>query len=332
MRNKFNLILSCLVISGLFVSCSKRQYSDDVLFKSKVYLKFAQTFKVEIFNHKYVNSGNKIDRPVNTWQNLLRLDYFNENNEIKAGCLVYKIPYLKGEYNYMGHIRLYEINITLSCDNLEKGELITEIEDINSLRVYLSSSEKIQSKDKMELDPFNLMLLIKKRDELEELEEKKIIFPLLNLSNKNIIYNNNSKVRKGSIIINKYSSSSKMHYIPGTTIRFASSNKSKLNKRQMFKGKLTDSYLDKTAIICQSPKKEFDCDKCKYGWYQGISKDGIIRFCGEDLCGERGMPACPRGLTIIKNNGYECIENSKLGFCKDGLRTYCDENKVLVCL
>ena len=72
------------------------------------------------------------------------------------------------------------------------------------------------------------------------------------------------------------------------------------------------SYIDNTAVVCHDPKSEFRCDKCKYGWYEGISKEGVIRFCGEDRCGERGMPACPRGITFINNNRYECYENSKL--------------------
>lgn len=81
----------------------------------------------------------------------------------------------------------------------------------------------------------------------------------------------------------------------------------------------------------QTPNK---CSQCQYGYFSGAASEcpgKVTKYCGISRCGERNMPACPRGNThtdIVALTG--CQNGSLSGFCQDGLIIVC-ENGQLYC-
>lgn len=84
---------------------------------------------------------------------------------------------------------------------------------------------------------------------------------------------------------------------------------------------------------CQISQPDY-CKFCPESTQRVITGNcpGIYRkYCKKKICGERNLPACIRG---IKSTGYKtdiCINDSPVGFCKNGLRVICKDNE-LICL
>jgi len=110
------------------------------------------------------------------------------------------------------------------------------------------------------------------------------------------------------------------------------------------KGEFKKRYSDGEVTFCHQVNEScesvtpFTCQSCRYGWYEVVDHDcplGGSKICGPSRCGQRGEPACPRGLDHIKKKRSEivvCEKGSTAGFCEEGLETHCDENQVLICL
>lgn len=97
-------------------------------------------------------------------------------------------------------------------------------------------------------------------------------------------------------------------------------------------GKLTDRFGHGTAIRCHKVDKncqdvgENRCDDCRYGWYEVVDyqcPQGGSKFCGQNHCGEKNEPACPRGIKVIS------LEEN--GICQNDLEPVENADKVLVC-
>ncbi len=80
----------------------------------------------------------------------------------------------------------------------------------------------------------------------------------------------------------------------------------------------------------------YRCDQCKSGFYEVVDFNclqGGSKYCGIDKCGEKNQPACPRGYNILETKLKSlCIDGSPAGFCNPGLKTFCNEDKILICL
>lgn len=110
------------------------------------------------------------------------------------------------------------------------------------------------------------------------------------------------------------------------------------------KGNYQKRYADGEALFCHRVNENcedveaFSCQSCRYGWYEVVDyscPQGGSKICGPSRCGQRGEPACPRGLEHIvqtRSKIVVCEKGSKAGFCEQGLETHCDENNVLICL
>ena len=109
-------------------------------------------------------------------------------------------------------------------------------------------------------------------------------------------------------------------------------------------GKLSDSYPDRSLITCHKidptcrTEGEYSCDECRFGFFESVGNKrclgGGVKFCNPNKCGEKGWPACLRGLQFSTSSKLPvgCQEGSINGYCKKGLNTFCDSDGVLVCL
>lgn len=78
------------------------------------------------------------------------------------------------------------------------------------------------------------------------------------------------------------------------------------------------------------------CASCENGFYEVIDFNcpgGGSRYCGANKCGQKNEPACPRGYEILESKlSSLCFDGSPAGYCAPGLHTYCNEDKILICL
>jgi hypothetical protein len=90
-----------------------------------------------------------------------------------------------------------------------------------------------------------------------------------------------------------------------------------------------DRFIDGKTIRCHKvgddcqSEGEYKCHLCRYGWFEVIRsncKTKRDKYCGIDRCGQKGFPACVRGV------------NYKSGFCGPGLVLSRDGDKNQVCL
>jgi hypothetical protein len=97
-------------------------------------------------------------------------------------------------------------------------------------------------------------------------------------------------------------------------------------------GKLSDRFSKGTAIRCHQVDSECKtvgenrCEECRYGWYEVVDfqcPQGGSKLCGQNHCGEKNEPACPRGIKVV------APEDS--GICQSDLGPVRNGDKVLVC-
>jgi hypothetical protein len=100
-------------------------------------------------------------------------------------------------------------------------------------------------------------------------------------------------------------------------------------------GKLTDRFSNGNAIRCHQVNKDCEtigenrCDQCRYGWYEVVDfqcSQGGSKFCGQNHCGEKNEPACPRGEKVVDPKDVE-----EAGICQSDLEATPNLEKILVC-
>ncbi len=97
-------------------------------------------------------------------------------------------------------------------------------------------------------------------------------------------------------------------------------------------GKLSDRFSRGNAIRCEQVNKDCEtigenrCDQCRYGWYEVVDfqcPQGGSKFCGQNHCGEKNEPACPRGIKVI--------DPEEAGICQSDLEPKPNLDKILIC-
>lgn len=79
-----------------------------------------------------------------------------------------------------------------------------------------------------------------------------------------------------------------------------------------------------------------NCDLCENGAVEVVDfncPQGGSKYCGQNNCGKKNEPACPRGYKVLGSKlASLCFDGSPAGFCEPGLKTYCNKKNILVCL
>ncbi|TNE95222.1 MAG: hypothetical protein EP326_15640 [Deltaproteobacteria bacterium] len=263
-----------------------------------------------------INKDLEIKTPPNTWIRVFQAEVPNQNGEIIFHCVYYKVP--GKEAGVLRHIESNE-----SCLGNYKSGKVFDWTGINQLKVWLPEFErKIFDKT---LKPGRFYLTGR-----EEVGDFFFEVPLFNLNLE----------RK----LERHASTFSSRMLKGV---FVAKKRDPNVKSQQVKlvGDFEDNYRDRTAKVCHEYSKDCkettsnSCETCRFGWYSavGIStcEGQFTRFCGVNKCGQRGMPACPRGIESARRMGLDnimlCYDGSPLGYCEAGLKTVCD-GKILVCL
>lgn len=93
--------------------------------------------------------------------------------------------------------------------------------------------------------------------------------------------------------------------------------------------------LDLDIQTCR-PKGENHCHLCQQGAFpviKGQCKQEYAYYCSTFQCGQKNNPACIRGAQYTRPMPHPgCTIEGQSGICAPGLKSYCSEENILVCL
>lgn len=209
-------------------------------------------------------------------------------------CVYYKVPYKKN----------------LGILTITKNEGIEKCPEIPQEKFWLSLENV--SKLSLSYNRFKLTMKLK-----WENEDKVLSLPLVN-------------IREGKIH-QKFSAEKEKSLYPG--MRFLRLNDDSFDyASNRYLGKLSDRFSAGSAIRCHQVNKDCEsigenrCEECRYGWYEVVDfqcPQGGSKFCGQNHCGEKNEPACPRGI--------KAEESEDIGICQNDLEPVLNADKILVC-
>jgi hypothetical protein len=213
---------------------------------------------------------------------------------VKTHCVYYKVPYK----NILGELKIIEQKNEGKCETVSVEKSLYEISGLSEFRINLKQ--------------FKLELYFKYKNNLKSWK-----FNLPNISN--------------GFQHQKYQASKDIRLYPGL-IFLKTSEKSFDQVNSKYLGKLNDRMSTGDVIRCQQVNKmcqtigENRCDSCRYGWYAVVDYNcpqGGTKFCGQNHCGEKNEPACPRGIKTVSD-----LES---GICQNDLTAVFSADHILIC-
>lgn len=287
---KVLLILFLIVLS----SCSQSSKTSLAENEMKIYNEWIYTFSLEDFKQ----NGVLIERPPGIAQLIFQMKLPAEGGlSIKTHCVYYQVPYKKIE----GKLIIDELKNESVCPDTPSDDSWINIDNIKNFKATL--------------DAFKLHFDF-------DSSGKKVswAFLLPNL--------------EGGLIHQKYESVKEKKWKSGLSF-LRTTPDTFLNQNNKYLGKLSDRMSTGTAIRCEQVDKncnivgENRCDDCRYGWYQVVDYNcpqGGSKFCGQNHCGEKGEPACPRGYKVV-----DPLDPEEAGICQVDLTAVRNADKILIC-
>lgn len=288
---KFNLYFLCaLFLAGCFPGANKTMSVPELDLK----LSEEWIYATELSGLKYNNEV--ISRPPGFEQLVMQLQLPEKGGlSYKKHCVYYVVPYKEK----VGSLKVQELKNDDNCPDVSgEAKEFASIEGIDQLKVNFNAF-KLSLDFSVGKKPF------------------KIEIPLPNIEG-GLIHEKYRPLKEKGLV-----SGLKLLRLSEDTFDFAS-NKSL--------GKLSDRFSRGTAIRCHQVNKdcetvgEFRCDECRYGWYEVVDfqcAQGGSKFCGQNHCGEKNEPACPRGVKVV--------DPEDAGICQSDLEPVLNADKILVC-
>lgn len=240
-------------------------------------------------------NGVVIERPPGISQLVFRMSLPSEGGmTLKAHCVYYQVPYKQ----MPGKLSVEELKANSSCAETATGDSWLEVDNIKNLKVTLENF-------KLHFDFEN--------------SGKKISWSFL-LPN-----------LEGPLVHEKFEPVKEKKWRSGLSLLRTNAD-TFVNQNNKYLGKISDRMSRGTAIRCQQIDKncnqvgEDRCDECRYGWYQVVDYNcpqGGSRFCGQNHCGEKGEPACPRGTKVVGGDDA--------GICQNDLTATMNADHILIC-
>lgn len=251
-------------------------------------------YAIELSGLKYNNEV--ITRPPGFEQLVMQLQLPEKGGlSYKKHCVYYVVPYKEK----IGSLKIQELKNENDCPDVSgDAPVFAAIEGIDQLKVNFSAF-KLALEFTLDKKPY------------------KIVLPLPNIE-AGLIHEKYRPLKEKSLV-----SGLKFLRLNEDTFDFAS-NKSL--------GKLSDRFSRGSSIRCHQVNKdcetvgEYRCDECRYGWYEVVDfqcPQGGSKFCGQNHCGEKNEPACPRGVKVV--------DPADAGICQSDLEPVLNADKILVC-
>ncbi len=241
------------------------------------------------------NNDQMIEKPLGVESLILTLKMVDDGGvKIKTHCLYYRVPYKK----IIGVLKILELKSDSSCPESPVSTSWLELIAIKNL--------------KLKLENFKLSLSFSHN-------EKNIVWTFL-LPNLN-----------AGIIHEKYQAARDNKLFPNLSL-LRINEESFEESRSLYVGKINDHFSNGSAHLCYQVNKNCQevlpdkCDECRFGWYQVVDYQcprGGSRYCGQNHCGEKGEPACPRGESFL--------QDQEPGICQSDLSPVWNGDHLLIC-
>jgi hypothetical protein len=243
-------------------------------------------------------NGEVLTRPPGVEQLVMDLVIPNVGGLTKKHhCLYYQIPYKEKA----GRITVNEVKNGLCPDVSDNDHDVIRLEGIRNFKVTFAN---FKMKLEFEID--------KKANKIE--------IPMPNV--------------EAGLVHEKYLPLKEKRLISGMRfLRLSDESFDFANNKYL--GKLQDRFSNGNAIRCHQVNKDCQtvgenrCEECRYGWYEVVDfqcPQGGSKFCGQNHCGEKNEPACPRGEKVVDPEDPESA-----GICQNDLEPTRNLDKILVC-
>ena len=210
-------------------------------------------------------------------------------------CLYYQVPYKEK----VGILKVQEIKNHSECSDFSKeNKLIAQLSGVDNFKININNYKIVMNFDYNKL-------------------KVEILIPTPNI--------------ELGLIHEKYRSLTEKSMIPG--LRLIKMNEDSFDfASNKYLGQISDRFSNGAAIRCQQINKDCEvvgenrCEQCRYGWYEVVDfqcSQGGSKFCGQNHCGEKNEPACPRGVKVV--------EPEDAGICQNDLIPTPNAEKILIC-
>jgi hypothetical protein len=210
-------------------------------------------------------------------------------------CLYYQVPYKEK----IGLLRVQEVKKQIECpDSASTDNALLTLSGVDNFKVIVANYKIIMN--------FNY-----------DKKQTEISIPTPNI--------------ELGLVHEKYRPLTEKRLIPG--LRLLKLNEDSFDfASNKYLGQLSDRFARGTAIRCQQVNKDCEtvgenrCEQCRYGWYEVVdfqSPQGGSKFCGQNHCGEKNEPACPRGVKVVNPE--------EAGICQNDLEPSPNLEKILIC-
>ncbi len=204
----------------------------------------------------------------------------------KIECVYYTVPFK----SIPGKLIIFENQLSENCAEVRNNNGLTEVTDVSKFKISFENFK------------LNLSFNYKKQQYTWD-------FPFYNIKN--------------GFIHEKFKSKKTLSLLSGLEF---------INTPKKYIGRLSDRFSLGQALRCHHVNQkcetigEYRCDECRFGWYEIADfncPQGGSKFCGQNHCGEKNEPACPRG--------YKIFENEDTGICQSELIPVYNQEHILVC-
>jgi hypothetical protein len=303
---------------GLLLSCQEENPLD--LFYAKSYLHLSSTYRLKILTPQVVNSGKVFKRPGTTLWPILKLSALDSQGiGLVHYCLIYKSP------TKQDGLLILKPKLQKSCSEQVSFEKSMRIDSVFDLKVYLNKTHE----KKKDIPPHHLVLVFKRKK-----RDHRLSYPLFNLSSRRVKGPDSRRLK--TMLINEGEDIVDRTYLPGVVFfgEEKPSSEKKMNwpKNDFFKGVIYPCH--RINEQCETVG-ENTCDECPFGQYETVPTKCPLsgdKFCGLEVCGKKGFPACYRGYeyarSVIK---FGCYDKNPAGFCEEDLQVICGPNGLLLC-
>ncbi len=339
---KIALLLLFFVL-GNFASLADEQATlPERLFVNKLLALWPSAMNIEKLSPRSINNGVPLVSPPLTWLNILRVEGIDFEGKGYAHCLYYLIPHHsdKSGLEQPGLLKVVSVDMEENCQDKFVRQSFAFLTGVEQLYVYLTYPGAMDNQGR-DL-PAN-QLILKFFYSGKELEWH---IPVYNIATGFLKSPTSPRLLQQWDLRAVYTQAPR--YRPGVQLGPLLNNGKVLDAKALWHG----STLSKTESMCLvlddqcQPKGPDVCHRCASFSLSANAfgcTSAFHRFCGIGKCGEREMPACPRGQhylsTELDESGVPdklisgvCSAGFKSGICRPGLQPFCNENGVQICL
>jgi hypothetical protein len=241
-------------------------------------------------------NGELITRPPGIEQLVMGLRIINKNGLFyKNHCVYYLVPYRERE----GKLKIEEMKNLTECPEESSNEnVFLALDGLGNLKISFQDFKIILSFE------------YEKQPHLIEIPTPNI---------------------EDGVVHEKYMSMKEKRLFSGMKL-LRLTDESMDHSLNRYLGKLSDRFSLATAIRCHEVNKNCEtvgenrCGECRYGWYEVVDfqcPQGGSKFCGQNHCGEKNEPACPRGVKVV--------DPEDAGICQSDLEPKRNLEKILIC-